>query len=139
MRITGTRKGRFCVLGAAVAVFASGCVAIGAVEVDPAGVPGIYRSEETGGEIRLHDSGRFSVAGISGSDLWWNGTAESVSFSGSWTAGSDANFVYLEADDTSGGRDVGDIQLYTASTSEVFLQPDPDGPVTLKLDKAASS
>ncbi|MEU2832166.1 hypothetical protein ABZ667_26415 [Streptomyces lavendulae] len=32
-----------------------------------------------------------------------------------------------------GGRDMGDIQLYTASPRKVYLHPDVDGPVTLEL------
>ncbi|GAA3255578.1 hypothetical protein [Streptomyces lavendulae] len=43
------------------------------------------------------------------------------------------NFVYLEPDDVGGGRDMGDIQLYTASPRKVYLHPDVDGPVTLEL------
>lgn len=126
------RGGLFTVFVAAVAVFASGCVGPGAVEVDPDGLPGTYRDGETGGEIRLHVNGRFSVTGISGSDLWWHGGAASVDFDGTWSATS-SNFVYLDPDDTGGGRDLGEIQLYTASSKKVFLHPDVDGPVTLEL------
>ncbi|MFI7388048.1 hypothetical protein [Streptomyces sp. NPDC049813] len=135
----GVVKGRLAVLAAAVAVFASGSAGVGAIEVDPQALPGVYRNGETGGKIHLHDNGRFSVTGIEGRDLWWHGGAEVFAFGGAWTAaGPEANFVYLNSEDTSGGQDRGDIQLYTASTTKVFLQPDPDRPVTLTLVKGTS-
>ncbi|MFF5313604.1 hypothetical protein [Streptomyces massasporeus] len=140
VKARGTVRGGFvAVLVAAWAVSASGCVGPGAVEVDPDGLPGIYRDGETGGEIRLHVNGRFSVTGISESDLWWHGGRASVDFGGTWSAASHSNFVYLEPDDTSGSQDLGDIQLYTASTRKVFLHPDVDGPVTLELVKVTSA
>ncbi|MFD9984033.1 hypothetical protein ACFWZJ_27030 [Streptomyces massasporeus] len=83
----------------------------------------------------MHVNGRFSVTGISQSDLWWHGGVDSVNFGGTWSATSSSNFVYLVPDDTSGGQDLGDIQLYTASPRKVFLHPDVDGPVTLELVK----
>ncbi|MFE6098020.1 hypothetical protein ACFQ7M_39650 [Streptomyces massasporeus] len=126
------------VLLAAVAVFASGCVGPGTVAVDPDGLPGTYRDNETGGEIQLHVNGRFSVTGISASDLWWHGGDASVDFGGTWSGTSSSNFVYLEPDDTSSGQDLGDIQLYTASQRKVFLHPDVDGPVTLELVKVTT-
>jgi hypothetical protein len=139
VRVRGAVRGGFgAVLVAAVAVFASGCGGPGAVEVDPDGLPGTYRDGETGGEIRLHVNGRFSVTGISESDLWWHGGPASVDFDGTWSATSHSNFVYLEPDDTSGGQDLGDIQLYTASPKKVFLHPDVDGPVTLELAKVTN-
>ncbi|MEU9229424.1 hypothetical protein AB0D40_34355 [Streptomyces massasporeus] len=121
-----------------MAVFASGCVGPGAAQVDPAGLPGKYRDGETGGEIRLHVNGRFSVTGISGDDLWWHGGPASVDFDGTWSATSHSNFVYLVPDDTSGGQELSDIQLYTASPKKVFLHPDVDGPVTLELVKVTN-
>lgn len=132
------RGGFAAVLVAAVAVFASGCGGPGAVEVDPGSLPGTYRDGETGGEIRLRADGRFSVTGIPESDLWWHGGPASVDFDGTWSATSHSKFVYLEPDDTSGGRDLGDIQLYTASPKKVFLHPDVDGPVTLELVKVTN-
>ncbi|MFI7388479.1 hypothetical protein [Streptomyces sp. NPDC049813] len=123
-------------LAAAVAVFASGC--LGPVEVDPEDVPGTYRDSGTGGEIRLEVGGRFSVTGIAGSDLWWHGGAESVDIGGTWTAGGHADFVYLQPDPVGGDQGASDIQLYTASSTKVFLQPDPDGPITLDLVKVDS-
>lgn len=125
-------------LVAAVAVFASGCFGPGAVEVDPRGLPGTYRDGETGGEVRLHADGRFSVTGISASDLWWHGGAATVDFGGTWSAASHSTFVYLEPADSGGGQDMGDIQLYTASPRKVFLHPDVDGPVTLELVKVTN-
>ncbi|MFD7246415.1 hypothetical protein [Streptomyces massasporeus] len=132
------RGGFIAVLLAAVAVSASGCLGPSAVAVDPDGLPGTYRDGETGGEIRLHVNGRFSVSGIEGSDLWWHGGAASVDFGGTWSTTSSSNFVYLEPDDTSGGQGLGDIQLYTASPRKVFLHPDVDGPVTLELAKVTN-
>ncbi|MFF7731360.1 hypothetical protein [Streptomyces sp. NPDC007984] len=139
VRTRGVVRGGFvAVLVAAVEVFASGCAGPGAVEVDPKGVPGTYRDGETGGEIRLDAGGRFSVTGVAESDLWRHGGTASVDFGGTWSATSHSNFVYLVPDDTSGGRDLGDVQLYTASEKKVFLHPDVDGPVTLELDKVTS-
>ncbi|MET9762631.1 hypothetical protein ABZ016_26875 [Streptomyces sp. NPDC006372] len=132
------RGGFVTVLVAAVAVFASGCGRPGAVVVDPVGLPGTYRDGETGGEIRLHVNGRFSVAGISESDLWWHGGPASVDFGGTWSATSHSNFVYLVPDETSDDQALGDIQLYTASPKKVFLHPDVDGPVTLELVKVTN-
>ncbi|MFF7082098.1 hypothetical protein [Streptomyces lavendulae] len=131
-RKTG-RGGIVAALVVFVAVFASACASWGAVHVDADGLPGTYRDGKTGGEIQLLANGRFSATGISKSDAKMGrvGTA-SVDFSGTWSA-TPSNFVYLESDDTGGGRDMGDIQLWTASPNEVFLQPDVDGPVTLKL------
>ncbi|MFJ4283931.1 hypothetical protein [Streptomyces massasporeus] len=132
------RGGFVAVLVAAVAVFASGCMGPSAVEVDPDGLPGTYRDGETGGEIRLNGDGRFSVTGISGSDLWFHGPAASVDFSGTWSATSSSNFVYLQPDNPNGRQDLGDIQLYTASSKKVFLHPDVDGPVSLELVKVTN-
>ncbi|MGC0373297.1 hypothetical protein [Streptomyces sp. SAI-229] len=128
----GGRGGFVTVLLAAVAVLASGCAGAGAVHVDPDRLPGVYRDEETGAEIRLHHGGRFSAVGIAKSDAYWHGSATRVDFDGTWNP-TPSNFVYLQPDETGGLQALGDIQLWTASPEKVFLHPDVDGPVTLEL------
>ncbi|MFF7501188.1 hypothetical protein ACFZBM_17365 [Streptomyces lavendulae] len=133
VRTRGTGGSGFvAVLVAFVAVFVSGCWSSCAANVDPDALPGVYRDGETGGEIRLHVGGRFSAVGISKSDVRGRGSAAPVDFGGTWSA-TPSNFVYLEPDEVGGGRDMGDIQLYTASPRKVYLHPDVDGPVTLEL------
>lgn len=139
MRSRGAVRGGFTVLVAAAAEFASGCAGPGTVTVDPENLPGTYRASETGGEIRLLADGRFSVTGISGNDLGWHERAVPVDFGGTYSATPHADFVYLESEDTGAGQELGDVQLYTASPTRVFLHPDPDGPVTLELVKVTNS
>ncbi|MEU0368831.1 hypothetical protein ABZ070_00950 [Streptomyces sp. NPDC006283] len=115
-----------------MAVLASGCAGPGAVNVDPDRLPGVYRDDETGAEIRLHPGGRFSAVGIAKSDAYHRGSATRVDFGGTWDS-TPSNFVYLEPDKIGGRRVLGDIQLWTASPEKVFLHPDVDGPVTLEL------
>ncbi|WP_326593415.1 hypothetical protein [Streptomyces sp. NBC_01294] len=114
----------------AAAVVTSGC----AGSVDPDELPGVYRNDKTGGEILLDADGTFSATDISEGEVTGWGSADPVDFSGQWDF-TRSNFVYLEADD--GELDV-DVQLYMAGPKKVYLRPDPDGPVTLKLTKAAA-
>ncbi|MER8096104.1 hypothetical protein [Streptomyces goshikiensis] len=114
-----------------MAVFATACASSGAVTIDADELPGTYRNDKTGGEILLDVNGRFSATGISQSDATGRGGVVPIDFGGTWSA-TPSKFVYLEPDDT-GGRDMGDIQLWTASAGKMFLRPDVDGPITLKL------
>lgn len=126
------RSGCVAVLLAAAAVLASGCAGAGAVNVDPDRLPGVYRDDKTGAEIRLHPGGRFSAVGIAKSDAYQHGSATRVDFNGTWDP-TPSNFVYLQPDKIGGRQVLGDIQLWTASPEKVFLHPDVDGPVTLEL------
>ncbi|MFF1410658.1 hypothetical protein ACFVX6_12855 [Streptomyces sp. NPDC058289] len=110
----------------ASALVTSGC----AGPVDRDELPGVYRNEKTGGEIRLDADGKFSATEISEGEVEGRGSADPVNFGGKWSV-TPSNFVYLEVDDD--GLD--DIQLYTEGPKKAYLHPDPDGPVTLTLTK----
>ncbi|MFD4133729.1 hypothetical protein [Streptomyces goshikiensis] len=113
----------------ASAVVTSGC----AGPVDRDALPGVYRNEKTGAEIRLDADGKFSATDISEGEVEGQGSADPVDFGGQWSV-TPNNFVYLDVDD--GGLD--DIQLYTEGPKKVYLHPDPDGRVTLTLTKVAA-
>ncbi|MFD6418131.1 hypothetical protein [Streptomyces sp. NPDC060194] len=102
---------------------------MGPVHVDPGKLPGVYRNDDAGAEIRLDVGGRFTAAGLSRADVETDGdTAPLGDVSGTWDA-TPSNFVYLESDD------MGDVLLWTVSSEEVYLQPDVDGPITMTLVK----
>ncbi|NGO48679.1 hypothetical protein [Streptomyces ureilyticus] len=122
-----------CAVLAASAALTTGCTE----SVDAAELPGVYCSSETGGEIELGSDGTFSATGISADDVSMSAGAGIVEFSGTWDflcAKADCDFVYLTADDGDLGGE-SDVQLYTKGPGTVYLHPDPDGPVTLELDK----
>ncbi|MFF5426347.1 MULTISPECIES: hypothetical protein [unclassified Streptomyces] len=109
----------------------SGCTG----PVDPAGLPGVYRDDGTGAELRLASDGTFSAVGVV-----TDGTSGPADFTGRWEwfgdrAGSD--FVYLSVDSGELGTVAG-IQLYPSGGSAVEFRPDPDGPPSLKLTRAAA-
>ncbi|MEV3932242.1 hypothetical protein [Streptomyces sp. NPDC053728] len=133
----------------ASAVLTSGCAA----PTDPDELPGVYRSEETGGEITLAPDGTFTATDVSADEAKGSGGNDPLNFSGTWEfvdRDSSSDFVYLETKD--GGLDkIGDIQLYVNSRwavggKEVLprgpllvqIQPDPDGPPTLVLTRTAT-
>ncbi|MFD3557956.1 hypothetical protein ACFWWA_38550 [Streptomyces goshikiensis] len=93
----------------------------------------MYRSEETGGEIRLDADGKFSATDITEGEVEGRGSADPVDFGGQWNV-TPGNFVYLQVKDA----EFSDIQLYTEGPKKVYLHPDPDGPVTLTLTKVAA-
>ncbi len=132
----GVGSGFVTVLITAVAVLASGCTGAGAINVDPDRLPGVYRDDGTGAEIRLRPGGRFSAVGIAKSDAYRRGSATRVDFNGTWDP-TPSNFVYLQPDKIGGRQVLGDIQLWTASPERMFLHPDVDGPVTLELVRVA--
>ena len=106
--------------------------------VDPDELPGVYRNDETDGEISLDADGTFSATGISAEDVSMSAGAGIVEFSGTWDflcAKTDCDFVYLTIENDGLGK-IGDIQLYTEGPGTVYLHPDPDGPITLELTKA---
>ncbi|MER5761930.1 hypothetical protein [Streptomyces sp. NPDC002082] len=93
----------------------------------------MYRSAETGAEIRLDADGRFSATDISEGEVEGQGSTDPIDFGGKWSV-TPSNFVYLEVD----GDGLSDIQLYTEGPKKAYLHPDPDGPVTLTLTRVAA-
>ncbi|WP_424215711.1 hypothetical protein ACN20G_26475 (plasmid) [Streptomyces sp. BI20] len=135
VRGAGRRGVAVAGLVALTAVFVSGCFGPGAVHVDAAGLPGVYRNDDTGAEIRLDTNGRFSAVGLSQDQVSRAGRALPLGeFGGTWNP-TPSNFVYLESDRTEGRPGPGDFQLWTVSSQEVYLHPDVDGPITLRLFK----
>jgi hypothetical protein len=118
-------------LGAVLVAFVavvSGC----ASPVDVGKLPGVYRDDKTGGEVRLDSDGAFSAT-----DVLLGKTSDPVDFSGRWEfhdSQTSSDFVYLTIEDGGLGK-TGGVQLYTKGEGTVYFQFDPDGPPTLELDK----
>ena len=111
--------------------FLSGCST--PIEADQ--VSGTYRSAETGGELRLEPDGTFLATGISGDEVVGSGGADTGDFSGQWEVvdyGSD-DVVYLSIDEGLGG--VYGLPLNLHGQDAFELRPDPDGPVSLVLER----
>ncbi|MFD2028099.1 hypothetical protein [Promicromonospora aerolata] len=100
-------------------------------------VSGTYRSAETGGELRLEPDGTFLATGISGDEAVGSGGTDTADFSGEWEVvdfGSD-DVVYLSIDEGLGGVHGFPLNLHGQDAFE--LRPDPDGPVSLVLEREA--
>ncbi|MER7625370.1 hypothetical protein [Streptomyces sp. NPDC126503] len=123
--------GWLAALLAAAVSLVSGCTA----SVDPAELPGVYRDDGTGAQLRLASDGTFSAV-----DVVTDGSSDPADFSGRWEwlgdrAGGD--FVYLSVD--SGGLGpVAGLQLYPSGGNTVEFRPDPDGPPSLRLSRTAA-
>ncbi|MGW7195361.1 hypothetical protein [Streptomyces chryseus] len=132
----------------ASAVLTTGCAA----PTDAEELPGVYRSDETGGEILLDSDGTFTATDISADEAKGSGGTDPLDFSGRWefVASDGRDFVYLTTEDGGLGK-VGDIQLYVNSRLAVGgkellprgplvvdIQPDPDGPPSVVLTKTAA-
>lgn len=118
----------------AAAVLVSGCMA----SVDADALPGTYRSEETGGQILLMSDGTFSAAGVSPQEATGVGGTGPIDFHGRWEfhdSETSRDFVYLTIE--GGELALGGIQLYPSGETVEF-NPDPDGPPSLTLTKAAT-
>ncbi|MEU6676458.1 hypothetical protein [Streptomyces sp. NPDC046925] len=118
----------------AAAVLTSGC----ATSVDADELPGVYRSDKTGGKIRLDSDGTFTATDISADEATGSGDTDPIDFSGRWefVARDEASdFVYLTIKEGGLGK-VGGIQLYPKDSQVVELHPDPDGPPSVVLAKA---
>jgi major membrane immunogen (membrane-anchored lipoprotein) len=116
---------------AASAALVSGCSG----SVDPAELPGVYRDEETGGELRLESDGTFSATAVS-----TDGSSRPGDFSGQWEyvdSETSSDFIMLDIKD-GGLRKVTGVQLYPSGREAVEFRPDPDGPPSLELTKAAA-
>lgn len=123
--------GRLVPLLAAVVALVSGCTGA----VDPDALPGVYRDDGTGAELRLDSDGTFSAVAVV-----TDGSSDPADFGGRWEwfgdrAGSD--FVYLSVDGDGPGRIVG-LQLYPTGGNAVEFRPDPDGPPSPKLTRTAA-
>ncbi|MDT0343664.1 hypothetical protein [Streptomyces litchfieldiae] len=115
----------------ASAVLTAGCTA----SVDPDELPGVYRNDETGGEILLDSDGTFSATDVS-----TDGFSGPADFSGQWEfvdSQTSSDFIYLSVDDGGLGMTVG-VQLYTKGRDTVYFHFDPDGPPTLELTRVAA-
>ncbi|MGW6691946.1 hypothetical protein [Streptomyces sp. NPDC054961] len=113
------------------AVLTSGCAS-----VDPDELPGVYRNAKEGSELRLEADGRFSAK-----DVVTDGSSDPADFSGRWEFLGDQasdDFIYLTVENPGPGEAAG-IQLYPSGEKTVEFRPDPDGPPSPKLTKAAAS
>ncbi|MFF0739046.1 hypothetical protein ACFYVL_01490 [Streptomyces sp. NPDC004111] len=138
---------------AASAVLTSGCAA----PIDADELPGVYRSDKTGAEIRLDSDGTFTASDISAGEAMGSGGTDPLDFSGRWEfvdngTSVDAGMSYAYLTTKNGGRGkISDIQLYVNARVAVGgkeilprgplvvdIQPDPDGPPTLVLTKTAT-
>ncbi|MER5935221.1 hypothetical protein [Streptomyces sp. NPDC002054] len=117
-------------LAAAVSLLA-GCTG----SIDPDALPGLYRDDRTGAELRLGPDGTFSAE-----DVVTDGSSDPADFSGRWEWLGDRigdDFVYLSVEDSGLGRTAG-LQLYPSGTNAVEFRPDPDRPPSLKLTRVAA-
>lgn len=116
----------------ASAVLTSGC----ADSIDPDELPGVYRSEATGGEILFDSDGTFSATDVSTDDF---SSSSPDDFSGRWEFvnrdGAD-DFIMLDIED-GGLRRVTGVQLYPSSRGTVEFRS-PDEPPSLVLTKVAA-
>ncbi|MGW7276623.1 hypothetical protein ACWGH5_39785 [Streptomyces sp. NPDC054864] len=116
---------------AASAVLTSGCTRT--VNTDE--LPGEYRNEKTGGQIRLARDGAFIATHLSTSP-----TSDPADFHGQWEfedRGTADDFIYLTVEDGSLGK-LGGIQLYPSGDGTVEFR-EPDDPWSLELTKAPAS
>lgn len=124
------RAGRLVALLAASVSLVSGCMRA----VDPDELPGVYRNDGTGAELRLESDGKFTAV-----DVVTDGSSDPADFSGRWEWLGDraaGDFVYLSVENGGLGLTAG-IQLYPSGGNAVEFRPDPDGPPSLKLTKTA--
>ncbi|MFB6819709.1 hypothetical protein ACFCV8_34795 [Streptomyces sp. NPDC056347] len=131
MMIRGT-GGRWLLLTAlgASAVLVPGC----ANSVDSTELPGTYRNDAAGSEIRIGSDGTFSATDVS-ADF----TSGSADFSGRWEfvdSDSSSDFIYLTVDD-GGLGDTGGVQLYPRGRGTLEFRT-PDEPPPLVLTKVAA-
>lgn len=122
---------------AAVLIVAAALVS-GCAEVDADALPGVYRSDETGGEITLESDGTFSATDISADESVGNGGADPLDFHGEWefvATDWSSDFVYLTIEEGGPGT-ISGVQLYARDQETLEFNPDPDGAPTVTLTKA---
>ncbi|MCX4851642.1 hypothetical protein [Streptomyces sp. NBC_00893] len=113
MIIRGTGRRWLVAALTASAALTSGCAA----PTDADELPGVYRSEETGGEILLDPDGTFSATDISADEAKGSGDTDPLDFNGQWEFVANdevGDFVYLETEEGGLGK-IGDIQLHVNS------------------------
>ncbi|MFJ5787601.1 hypothetical protein [Streptomyces hydrogenans] len=129
-KLTGGRW--FAAALAAAAVLTAGCTA----QVDAEDLPGVYRDEETGGEIRLDSDGTFTATGLS-----TDANTDPEDLHGHWDfvdSGSfSEDFVYLDIAERGIGE-VSGVQLYARGGGKVAFST-PDGSWSLVLTKSTES
>ncbi|MFF9505199.1 hypothetical protein [Streptomyces sp. NPDC014656] len=115
---------------AASAVLTTGCTA----RVDAEDLPGLYRNNETGGEIRLESDGTFTAT-----DLSTDSHSDPANFHGQWefVDSSAGDFVYLDIDERGIGE-VSGVQLYARGGGKVAFGT-PDGSWSLVLTRSTES
>lgn len=127
------RAGRQWLVAAltASAVLIAGC----ARTVNTDDLPGEYRNEKTGGQIRLARDGAFTATHVSTSS-----SSDPADFHGQWEfvdSSTINDFIYLDIEDHGLGKVTG-IQLYTSGEGTVEFSA-PDDPWSLVLTKAPAS
>ncbi|MFC7219510.1 hypothetical protein ACFQLX_15215 [Streptomyces polyrhachis] len=101
--------------------------------IDPDEVPGVYRNDKMGSELRLESDGTFAATSVTTDE-------NPADFHGTWEyvdSGAGGDFIYLTVEDDGLGMIAG-IQLYPSGSDTVEFRPDPDGPPTPKLTKVAA-
>lgn len=135
--MTDKRAGRrWVAVLATVAVLASGCSAA----VDRDALPGAYRSDKTGAEIRLDSSGTFSATGVSAHETTGDESADPADFRGRWElvdSETTSDFVYLTIEGGGLGT-IGGVQLYPGGRETMEFRADPDGPPSLVLTRTTA-
>ncbi|MEV6684064.1 hypothetical protein AB0N28_01765 [Streptomyces sp. NPDC051130] len=121
---------RFAAALAASALLTAGCTA----QIDAEDLPGLYRNDETGGEIRLDPDGTFTAT-----DLSIDAHTHPANFHGQWETvdSSASNFIYLDIDERGIGE-VSGIQLYVRGKGKVAFST-PDGSWSLELTKSTET
>ncbi|WP_218839782.1 hypothetical protein [Streptomyces sp. WZ.A104] len=127
-KLTGGRW--FAAALAASAVLTAGCTA----RVDAEDLPGLYRNDETGGEIRLESDGTFTAT-----DLSTAPHGDPADFHGDWNFVDrgdflSEDFVYLNIAERGIGE-VSGVQLYARGGGKVAFR-EPDGSWSLVLTKS---
>ncbi|MFB7362361.1 hypothetical protein [Streptomyces hydrogenans] len=127
------KSGRwFAAVLAAAAVLTAGCTA----QVDAEDLPGVYRNEETGGEIRLDSDGTFTATALS-----TDANTDPEDLHGRWdfvdNGSFSDDFVYLDIEERGIGE-VSGVQLYAHGGGKVAFSR-PDGSWSLVLTKSKES
>ncbi|MER7765140.1 hypothetical protein [Streptomyces sp. NPDC097619] len=126
-------QGRLTTLLTAAAALLAGCTG----SVDPDALPGLYREDRTGAELRLDRDGTFSAQAVRVDE---DEAPDPADFHGRWEwlgdrAGDD--YVYLYVEDGGLGR-TGGLQLYPSGRNAMEFRPDPDRPASQRLTRVTA-